>query len=108
MRNMESLRTNGWRTRENPELPSTTTAEGDVELLDGPPATRAQLTVCTVDSGVTYEPAAAPGGADTIVDDEIVVSRNRITMVLQDGAWKLVEGERVESWSDGQTTCPAE
>jgi hypothetical protein len=107
LQNMETLRSNGWRSRENPDVPSTTTVEGEVELLDGPPATRAQLTVCTIDSGVVFEPGGAPDGSDTIVNDEIIARRNRITMVLEDGAWKVFEGENIGTWN-GATTCPAE
>jgi hypothetical protein len=106
LQNMETLRSNGWRSRENPDVPSTLTVEGDPELLDGPPATRAELTVCVIDSGVVYEPGGAPDGSDTIVNDEIIASRSRITMMLDDGAWKLFEGTELGTWN-GRTTCPA-
>ena len=57
--NMEPFaRTAGGRVQ-NPQVPSTSTVEGDVKLLDGPPATKAEVTVCTVDSGVVYEPAGS-------------------------------------------------
>jgi hypothetical protein len=106
LQNIETLRSNGWRSRENPDVPSTLTVEGDVDLLDGPPATRAELTVCVIDSGVVYEPGGAPDGSDTIVNDEITANRNRITMVLEDGSWKLFDGTGLQSWN-GSTTCPA-
>jgi hypothetical protein len=106
LQNMDTLRSNGWRSRESPDVPSTTTVESDVELLDGPPATRAQVTVCTIDSGVVYEPGGAPDGSDTIVNDEIIAFRDRITMVLDAGAWKLFEGTNLRTWN-GETTCPA-
>jgi hypothetical protein len=104
--NMETLRSNGWRARPDPGVPSTLTPEGEVELLDGPPATRAELTVCVIDSGVVYEPGGAPDGSDAIVNDEIVARRSRITMVLEDGAWKLFEGTALGEWV-GETVCPA-
>jgi hypothetical protein len=104
--NIEQLRGKGWRARQDPKTPSTTTVEGDVKLLDGPPATRAEVTVCTIDSGIVYEPGGAPDGSDAIVSDTITARRNRLTMVLQDGAWKLFEGSGLGSW-DGATSCPA-
>ena len=103
-RNMETLRSHGWRSRENPEAPSTLTVEGEVTLLD---ATRAEATVCTIDSGVVFEPGAAPDGSDTIVNDQITAVRDRITMVLDGGVWKLYEGTGLGSWI-GATSCPAE
>jgi hypothetical protein len=106
LQNMETLRSNGWRSRENPDVPSTTTVEG-VRLLDGPPATRAEVTECTIDSGVVYEPGGAPDGSDTIVNDEIIARRNRVAMVLEDGSWKVFEGENIGTWN-GATTCPAD
>jgi len=104
--NMDQLRSKGWRARPDPTVPSATTVEGDVQLLDGPPATRAEVTVCTIDSGIVYEPGGAPDGSDTIVSDSITARRTRVTMVLQDGHWKAYEGTVLGSW-DGATSCPA-
>lgn len=104
--NMDQLRSKGWRARPDPTVPSTTTVEGDVQLLDGPPATKAEVTVCTIDSGVVYEPGAAPDGSDTIVNDSITARRTRVTMVLEDGRWKAYEGIVLGSW-DEATSCPA-
>jgi hypothetical protein len=107
LRNIETLRTNGWRARGNPDVPSASTVEGDVVLLDGPPASRAEVTVCTVSAGVVYEPAGAPDGSDVIVNDEIGARRNRATLVLEGGVWKLSEGATLGEWS-GVPECPAE
>jgi hypothetical protein len=105
IQNMETLRSHGWRVRPNPDVPSSLTVESDVTLLDGPPATKAELTVCEVSAGIVYEPSSGPNGEDTIVNDEINSSRSRITMVLEDGAWKLVSGEDLGTF-DGQSSCP--
>lgn len=64
VQNMDTLRANGWLVRPHPEIPDTSTVEGEVQLLDGPPATRAEATVCTISAGVVYKPGAAPDGAD--------------------------------------------
>jgi hypothetical protein len=106
--NIDTLRTHGWRSRENPAVPSTLTVEGDVTLPDGPTGMRAQLTVCTIDSGVVFEPGGAPDGSDAIVNDQITAIRDRITMVRDEGgAWKLYEGAGMGSWP-GATSCPAD
>jgi hypothetical protein len=104
--NMESLRANGWRVRPNPDVPSALTVESEVTLLDGPPATKAELTVCEVSAGVIYEPGSGPNGEDTIVNDEINSTRSRISMVLEAGIWKLVGGQNIGTFN-GQSTCPA-
>ena len=42
-------------SRPNPDVPSALTVESEVTLLDGPPATKAEVTVCEVLSvGVIY------------------------------------------------------
>lgn len=103
--NIDTLRSRGWRSRENPSVPSVSTVEGEVDLLDGPPATKAEVNVCTIDSGVVFEPGGAPDGSDTVVNDEIVAQLDRVTLVYEDGAWKLYEGTNIGSWP-GQTACP--
>ena len=54
---------------------------------------------------IVYEPATGPGAEDTIVNDEISSSRSRITMVLEDGVWKLVSGQEIGTFN-GQASCP--
>jgi hypothetical protein len=104
--NINELQSHGWRVRLNPDVPSVTTVEGDVTLLDGPPATKAEVTVCTIDSPVVYEPGGAPDGSDTVVNDEITAFRTRVTVVMQDGVWKVYEGTGIGKWP-GSTSCPA-
>lgn len=106
IQNIETLRSNGWLARPNPEIADTSTVEGEPELLDGPPATKARVTVCTISAGVIYKPGGAPGGSDLIVNDEVVARRELITLALQDGAWKLQEGTGLGIWR-GEATCPA-
>lgn len=104
--NMDSLRTNGWVVRPNPDVADTSTVEGEVTLLDGPPATRAQATVCTISAGVVYKPGGAPDGSDLVVNDDVVAYRDRVTMVLDGGTWKIEQGTGLGKWS-GATACPA-
>jgi hypothetical protein len=103
--NIETLRTNGWRARPHPDIPDSLTVESEVDLLDGPPATTAEVTVCVIGAGIVYEPAAAPDGSDTIVNDEITARRSRMTLVLENGSWKLSKGVGLGEWSG--TSCPA-
>jgi hypothetical protein len=103
--NIENLRSNGWRVKPNPDVPSVLTVESDVTLLDGPPATRAELTVCIIGAGIVYEPGTGVDGTDSIVNDEINARRTLVTMILEDGAWKLYSGDPIGSWN-GQSSCP--
>ena len=105
--NMDTLRSNGWLVRSNPDAPDESHVEGDVDLVDGPPATRAEATICTISSGVVYKPGAAPDGSDLIVNDEVNARRSRVTMVLQDGSWKIEQGTGLGSW-EGSAECLAE
>jgi hypothetical protein len=106
VKNIDTLKTNGWRARNDPTVPSVTTVEGDVQLLDGPPATKAEVVACTIDSGVVYAPNAAPDGSDLIVNDEVSANRDRLTLVLQNGSWKLYSGTALGTWK-GATSCSA-
>jgi len=54
IQNMETLRSRGWRVRPNPDVPSSLTVESDVTLLDGPPPTKAEVTVCTSPTVTTH------------------------------------------------------
>jgi ABC-type transport system substrate-binding protein len=103
---IEVLRTEGWRAREHPTIPEGLTVE-EITFIDGPPPTRAEVVVCILDSGVIYEPAAAPDGGDVIVNDQVVAARTTYEMIKVEGGWKLrslVGGEEFE----GVTECPAE
>ena len=53
-----------------------------------------------------FEPAGAPDGSDTVVNDEVIARRNRVTLVLENGVWKAYQGLGLGSWT-GQATCPA-
>lgn len=104
--NVEKLLANGWRARPNPDVAESSVIEGDITLLGGPPATQAEFTVCVVSAGIVYEVQPDPAAPEIIVNDEISAWRNRATMVLVDGVWKLQGGTRLGTWS-GATTCPA-
>ena len=102
---LETLRSEGWRLRPNPEIPNSLTIE-QIWLLDGPPSTRADVQACVVDPAILYEPGGAPGGGDAIVNDEVVVGRVVEHLVFVDGAWRLDEVEVIDEWR-GVTSCPA-
>jgi hypothetical protein len=100
--NVETLQTNGWKARPNPDIPSVAVAEGEFELIDD---TTAAITICTIAAGVVYAPAAT-GGAETIINNEIDSVRSRSIFKLVDGVWKLDSGDEIESWK-GLGECPA-
>jgi hypothetical protein len=102
--NVALLRQRGWRSRPNPSIPSTLTVEGDVALYGSPSANQAQLVACIVNAGVVYEPPAAEGLPETVVNDNVVSRRTRITLVLEDGLWKVSSGDSLGEWN-GTPTC---
>jgi hypothetical protein len=106
LRTMQSMQSNGYRLRPNGSVPDASMVEGEVKLLDGPPATRAEVQVCTVSSDIVFKPGAAPDGSDVTINDAVVSRRTRVTLVFQDGAWKAYEGTILGTW-DGQSSCPA-
>jgi hypothetical protein len=105
--NRQTLLDNGWRVRPHPTIPDSLTVEGEVTLLDGPPASRAEVTVCEIGAGIVYEPGGGPNGEDTIVNDEIVANRNRTLLVREAGVWKIRSGTPLGEWP-GESSCPAE
>lgn len=102
---METFRRNGWHSRPNPDVPESAVVE-DIALLDGPPATQAEVVWCIVSPSIVFEPPSVEGGSEVIVNDEIVARRSRSTFVLDAGTWKLDHGDSLGEWS-GVTSCPA-
>jgi hypothetical protein len=101
--NVQSLVDNGWLARPNPEVADTVTIESDVTMVDD---TTAELTACIVGAGVVYAPGANADGSDRIVNGEIEAALNRVTMVLEDGQWKLSQGTNLTTESG--TVCVVE
>ena len=52
-------------------IPATITIERVVLTSPGPPAL-ADVTVCVVDSSIVFEPESSSGGAETIVNDDVL------------------------------------
>ena len=101
--NVQTLVDNGWLARPNPEIPDTVTIESDVTMLD---ETTAELVVCIVGAGEVYDPGAADDGSDLVINGEIEAALDRVTMVLEDGRWKLREGTNLTTESG--TACVVE
>ena len=49
-----------------------------------------------VGASVVYDPGGNPDGFDVIITGRIAVSLLRVTMVLEDGVWKLSSGTTIE------------
>ena len=92
--NLQTLVDNGWLARPNPDVPDTVTIECDVTMLDD---ATAELTACVVGAGEVYAPSAGDGGADLLVNGEIEAALNRVTMVLEDGRWKVQSGTNIST-----------
>lgn len=101
---LQALRDRGWRVRANPAVHRSITVE-EISLLDGPPATRADVQVCIIDPEIVYEPGGLPDGSDAIVDGETYAYRSVQHLVLEDGVWQLDEVVRLAEWT-GVTACP--
>ena len=93
--NVQILADNGWLARPNPDVPDTITIESDVTMTD---ATSAEVTACVVGAGEVYAPATGEN-AEVIVNGEIEAALDRVTMVLEDGRWKLQEGTNLTTGS---------
>lgn len=102
LENIQTLVDNGWLARPNPDVPDTVTIESDVTMLND---TTAELTACVVGAGEVYAPGAGDGGADLLVNGEIEAALNRVTMVLEDGRWKLQSGTNIST--EAGTACVA-
>jgi len=100
LENVQTLVDNEWLARPNPDVPDTVTIESEVTLLDD---TTAELTACIVGAGEVYAPGAGDGGADLLVNGEIEAALNRVTMVLEDGRWKLQSGTNIST--EAGTAC---
>lgn len=100
--NVQTLVDNGWLARPNPDVPDTVTIESDVTMLDD---ATAELTACVVGAGEVYAPGAGDGGADLLVNGEIEAALNRVTMVLEDGRWKVQSGTNIST--EAGTACVA-
>lgn len=105
LRSLSDLRNEGWRVRANEEVADSLTVE-EVSFEAGSSRIRAELVVCIVDTGIVYEPASAPDGSDTIVDDSVGAFRTRYIMALDSETWKLVDYFGISEW-EGETSCPA-
>ena len=63
-----------------------------ITLLDGPPATRADVIVCIIDSELARGSGALPDGSDVIVNDEVCGLRSIQHLVMEDGTWQAGRG----------------
>ena len=98
--------TDGGHAR-TPTIPEIATVEGEVQLLDGPPATSRGDGLHDQRRRV-YEPGGAPDGSDTVSTTRSSARRDRITFVLQDGAWKLETGTSLGVWRGVASVPPSE
>jgi len=101
--NVKTLVDNGWLARPNPDIPDTITIESDVAMID---ETTAGLIACVVGAGEVYAPGAGDDGSDLVINGEIEAALNQITMVLEEGQWKLQEGTNLSTESG--TECVVE
>jgi hypothetical protein len=78
----------------------------DITFDDEASPTQATLMVCIIDSGIVYEPNAAPDGGETIVNDIVYAARSLYLMNKLDGVWRLADVTLITEWQ-GSTQCPA-
>ncbi len=101
--NIQTLIDNGWLARPNPDVPDTVTTESDVVMFDD---MTAEVVACVVGAGEVYDPGGNADGSDLIVNGDIEAALNQVTMVFEDGRWKLREGANL-STQEG-TRCAVE
>jgi hypothetical protein len=96
----------GFRTEPGPQALQYYVVEG-VTLLDGPPVTRARLSVCSVSDSVVYDPRDPSNPDDDAIVNAELVSRHRDwTMAVENGTWKRLESAETEK-EVGENACPA-
>jgi hypothetical protein len=101
---LADLAREGWAVRPHPSVPDSVTVEEIAFETAASPA-RATLVVCIIDSGIVYEPGAAPDGGEVIVNDVVYAARSTYEMAKVDGHWKLFDISLVNEWQ-GITECP--
>jgi hypothetical protein len=102
---LTDFRRQGFRYRPGPQGLDYYVVE-DINLLDGPPVTRAELFTCQVSDGVVYDPRDPNNpDDDAIVNAELGSHRFKWTMVLEDGVWKRLSSDELEH-KRGVNACP--
>jgi hypothetical protein len=77
-----------------------------VESVSVAPGANTATTVeCVWDTGVIYEPNAAPDGSDIIVNDQKTSERFQHTLYLESGRW-MVGDEKTLEQHTGVNQCP--
>ncbi len=97
---IELYRTNGYEARLQPALSHDTVISSET-TADG---RGGYVTACSVDGHWIVEPASAPGGLDTIVNDEIVSRLVQVELRLTEAGWRRWEIVVLGQWP-GDTTC---
>lgn len=94
---MQHLRDSGQRVYIDPDLPSDSVIE-DIAFTDGPPATRADVQICGLDSTVVFEPVAGSSEPLVVVGDLVVSYRGVLHLVLEGDHWKTDSLEVAQQW----------
>jgi hypothetical protein len=103
-KSLGDLAREGWAVRPHPSVPDSVTVE-EITFEPATPPTQATLVVCIIDSGIVYEPNAAPDGSDAIVNDIVYAARSTYRMSKVEGGWKLADISLLTEWQ-GMAECP--
>jgi hypothetical protein len=101
---MKLLADNGFAARPGPKGYFVVQRIDVSSVADG---ATAQVETCSYYDGVTYDTKNdGPDGEPITVDDTTESGRTRFRYVNQAGAWKLVGGDVLKTWT-GENRCPA-
>ncbi len=97
------MRSLGFGAMPNPTVAWSASVEGLPSLDD----TTAVLVSCTIDPWIVVEIGAGPAGSDAVVDDNVYLYRNRVTLHRTAAGWRVAEIEELGFWT-GLEECPVE
>jgi hypothetical protein len=103
---LQTFRTDGWVTRENPAVAAGIIVETPATLLE-PSEDVARVQVCEIDPWIVVEPGAGPNGGDAIVDSNIYAYRSILFVRRIDDRWRIEGADQLGEWT-GLGSCPAE
>ena len=101
MSNAKHLSDRGWRGKDDPRDPTYATV---TSATVAPDRLSAVALACLWDTGIVYEPNAAPDGTDILVNDLKMSYDMRYNIVFEGGSWVVISAESLAEHV-GENSC---